>query len=184
MPGSSRCTREQAQEVLRREIELRAEEIAHYLDMTIPRVLKRHGLEWSEAHPGAFDEVARLAAKDLEKLAVYQNEKIDRHKQIGYVCFWIRKLKPIKVALRRDGGAEPHVNELLSIWLGCELLISHVEGKVGGNSARQSTAEAIIARIRRFMADNKAISYLVHCMRVRTFGPHNYVIMLNQFTWG
>ena len=35
-------------------------------------------------------------------------------------------------------------------------------------------------RLQALTQDAERMKYLVHCMRVRTFGPHHYVILLHE----
>ncbi|OAN56863.1 hypothetical protein [Magnetospirillum moscoviense] len=176
-------TRAEAHQRLRADVDDLAALISDKLERVVPRVLAKYGVEWHEVEPGWFDEVAANTAKDLEKLAVYQNEAVDPHKQIGYAAFWIRKLKPIKIAHTNDKKPFACVNEHLSLWLACEQLVSHMDAVVAdrGDQALKLRDE-VVSRIHRFLKDAKGISYIVHCMRSRTFGPHHYVILLRQFT--
>lgn len=175
-------SRSEAHQRLRADVDTLTVDITEKLERTVPKVLAKYGIDWHEFEPGCFDEVAANTAKDLEKLAVYQNESVDPHKQIGYSAFWIRKLKPIKVAHSRDNKVFSCVNEHLSLWLACEQLISHLDtqAETKGDPARR-IRDQIVERIGKFLKDTKGINYLIHCMRSRTFGPHHYVILLRQF---
>jgi len=54
----------------------------------------------------------------------YKNgEGPDLFKQAGYICFWIRKLKPIRVIRQNDELPEIRgINEKCAIWIGINLL--------------------------------------------------------------
>lgn len=94
--------------------------------------------------------------RDLKRLiALHQQKSIDPAKHIGYLVFWVRKLKPISAAFPRqlmqneDGGfladttslpreAEVvSINELVSIYLAQHLILTYV--KRGGIAPELTT---------------------------------------------
>lgn len=154
------------------------------LDTVVPNVLKKYGVRWRNPQPGAFDEVANNASKDLEKLALYQEDSIDPLKQMGYAAFWIRKIKPLDQSEVQGKAAyvAREINERLSIWLACEALRSHWTKVAKADSKESGRSKAISSRIDSYLADADSMGYLVHCMRSRTFGPHHYVMMLNNLS--
>lgn len=173
------CSREEAHARVQADLNSRSTDISGRLERLVPKILKINRVSWHEEEPGAFDEVALNAAKDLEKLAVYQSEEVDTAKLLGYMGFWIRKLKPIKVADHPEQVVRRNINEMLSLWLITELKITEVKYLAqSGENGAIAERDRLITRIKNCFKDSELIEYITHCMRVRTFGPHHYVLML------
>jgi len=160
-------------------VEKRAAEIRLLADAVIPMVLKSYGVGTSSSSNLAMNEASYNCAKDLEKIAIYQKDRVNQLKTFGYFGFWIRKIKPIEQATRH-GAAFKEVNEYLSIWILGALVTRHYKLIAEKDPSRKEEAATIIRTFDKLLNDQKRMDYLVHCMRSRTFGPHHYVIMLQQ----
>lgn len=162
-------------------VSLRAATIRLRFDSIIPKILEYYRVDSHFPSDILLNEVAFNCAKDLEKIAIYQEDQVDELKTIGYFGFWIRKIKPIEQATR-GGKAFKEVNEYLSIWVIVSLLSRYYVKKMALDKNYREKARVGIFALTRLVQDKKRLEYLVHCMRSRTFGPHHYVIMLQQIT--
>lgn len=160
-------------------VETRAAKIRQLADVTVPEVLKHYGVTVFSQSNILMNDVAYNCAKDLEKIAIYQKDKVNQLKTFGYFGFWVRKIKPIEQA-SRNSSAFKEVNEYLSIWVICSLVTRHYKLIAKKDKSRTKEAGAAIAAVDKMISDSKRMEYLVHCMRSRTFGPHHYVIILQQ----
>ena len=121
-----------------------------------------------------FREIAVYAAKDLQRLQIYQKDQVDPIKMAAYVGFWVRKLKPFTNGYGPDGKAIRPINEHISIIVSFALLTRWMkEGSI-------PPIEGIEEKIRRFYQNEALFSYIVHSMRFRTFGPHHFVIVMKM----
>lgn len=146
--------------------------LSKLLKDVIPKALKAEGFD---ADLGAttdrlIAEVAHRTQLDLQKLRLYQEDDVDPHKLVAYVCFWIRKLKPIPV-YPRTGKAVLDINERLSLWMMSAMttrLVQH--GAI--------VAPDLATKLTKFFANQDFFDYVVHGLRYRTFGPHHYTAMV------
>nr|CAX84022.1 uncharacterized protein [uncultured bacterium] len=143
--------------------------------------MKSYGIKEHELSAKAVREVAWHSARDIQKLAIYQEDSVDPIKFFGYLAFWVRKLKPVRHAVA-GGEAITDINEKLSVWI----LVSAASKYVSESEDvfSKDDALAISDRLKRIVSDGNRMDYLVHCMRARTFGPHHYVIILQQAIYG
>jgi hypothetical protein len=160
-------------------VETRAAEIRRLADATVPQLLEHYGVTSCNNSNILMNDVAYNCSKDLEKIAIYQKDSVDQLKTFGYFGFWIRKIKPIEQAAK---GSSPfkEVNEYLSVWVIGSLVTRHCKLMAKKDPSRRAEAAASIYAIEKLINDSKRLEYLVHCMRSRTFGPHHYVILLQQ----
>jgi len=147
------------------------------LESLIPQVLTGIDIEDYQISDEILIEVAYNAAKDIEKITLYQKNNVDEIKIAGYLGFWIRKLKPVQKAVRKaDGRIEVAVNERVSIWLMAAILTRQSQRASRDKAQRSQIFNAFSA----LKKDNEKLKYLLHSMRYRTFGPHNYVVWLRE----
>lgn len=160
-------------------VEARAAEIRRLSDKLIPQLLESYGVDISSLSNVLMNEAAYNCAKDLEKIAIYQKDQVNQLKTFGYFGFWIRKIRPVEQATRY-GSPFKEVNEYLSIWVIVSLVSRHYKFIANKDKSKSREAAAAIAALESLVSDAKRLEYVVHCMRSRTFGPHHYVIMLQQ----
>lgn len=136
----------------------------------IPQILKRRGVAPYDLDSELVRQTAYHTAKDLAKLAIYQDDRVDPIKQIGTLCFWVRKLKPVRSATYISGQEMYDANERLSLWMLKNNVVAWLQReniyKAGVNSA-----------FNRLWNDQEYFDYLIHCLRYRTFGPHHYIVL-------
>lgn len=148
-------------------------------------------------------EVGVLAGLDLERLSRNQNDDTSITKIAGYWSFWIRKLAPIIYA--RDLSRPPSsgavmdtlddINERAALNFAVSLTSDPTtNAEFGGlDPYRMHCGHTPCDRrtcIERFMQyafaehDRHFERYVIHCMRHKTFGPHNFVVLLEQLILG
>jgi hypothetical protein len=144
----------------------------------IPKALAAEGYEadFGNATDRAISEAAFHAAKDLLRLQKHQNDDIDGCKLTGYLCFWIRKLKPLPEATYSGKGNKLDINERLALWVMFALFTQLLaEGSIAGGAAAAALAK-------KLKEDRDLFEYLVYSTRFRTFGPHHYAMILKLIT--
>lgn len=158
------------------DLEKNAAILSKILKAVIPAALKAEGIE-----PEIGDTTHRLIAEvayrthaDIQKLRFYQEDDVDPYKLIAYLCFWIRKLKPIPV-YPKNGQALLDINEKLSLWLMSALVEYFAKANIIkniGDAKRISEKASVLFR------DEQLFKYTVHALRYRTFGPHHYTVIM------
>lgn len=151
------------------------------------------------------EDVYRHWKKDIDKLIDYHDHQhgVGIEKVIGYLSFWIRKLKPLSFARpllsisESDGAvvvneqfAHNHINELVSIYVVKLLLEGYFDEKANqATGERQKYYRQVVSNVG--VSFNKLFaslldgslhkSFLYTCvydMRFRTFGPHHVAHMV------
>jgi len=131
--------------------------------------MKLNGVTGTPAFdPKMITLIAFCAARDIVRLAIYQESGINAVKVYSYLSFWVRKLKPIQDARDKKGEAIHDINERLSLWLLAEFIADHY-AVAGKQSAKK--------RFDNFIKSGELFNYTVHSMQRRTFGPHHYTIL-------
>ena len=165
-----------------------------------------------EEHCGCLSLVSELACRDvithherdLKRLLALHPEGVHPCKHIGYLVFWVRKLKPIAISFRiadiiefRDAeiplGREVAAdNEIISIYLAQHLLLSYIEdgfipegSPEGQRELYKTNVKNIIQTILSKRTDvgnemKTTFDAFVYDMRYRTFGPHHVVHFVNH----
>jgi len=143
--------------------------------------------------------------RDLNRLRVIHPQGIHPAKHIGYLVFWVRKLKPIAITFRiadianardkeiPDGREVAPDNEIVSVYLAQHLLFSYIddgiipEGPVTRHKQKlfKLKVEMIIKYVLNQQIDvgsemGNAFEAFVYDMRYRTFGPHHVVHFVNH----
>lgn len=142
--------------------------------------------------------------RDLRKLAAEHPHGVHPTKHIGYLVFWVRKLKPIAMTFRisdvieaGDGELPPareiaSDNEILALYLAQHLLLSYASDGFIPDDLPDSQREGFRVRLAETLAQvlatttdvgpgvGSTFQSLVYDMRYRTFGPHHVVHFLNH----
>jgi hypothetical protein len=180
--NEEKARRQEIAKYLDSQVKLQATKYVRYLNSIIVRELEELNIQYDDIVDTCLLEAALNAAKDLNKMALYHPiNGVEPLKLLGYLCFWVRKIKPVIGAKQ---GGEPYraVNELLSIHMAAILCVRYAKKHPG--DVPNSDASAVERRARSFMKDQRRVDYLVHCMRYRTFGPHHYVMILQNIVYG
>jgi hypothetical protein len=162
---------------------VKSESVAYARDMEtiIDSQMKEIGVDYKEIPRSSIQEAAYSAAKDIYKITLYHPDGIDTMKVFGYFCFWVRKIKPVHGATQY-GKPFRHINELLSIHMAAHLCVRFAENHP--TKIPNKDVEGVKRRALNFIQDSRRVDYLVHSMRYRTFGPHHYVMILQNIIYG
>lgn len=142
--------------------------------------------------------------RDLMRLGSLHPNGIHPSKHIGYLAFWIRKLKPVSNAyplsvvseyedgIIPDGKEVLAINEILSIYVAKHLTISyiedgHIEPTLTTNLRQQFIknivnlmTDVLSARIDAGHMQGSVFRAFIYDARYRTFGPHHVVHFINH----
>lgn len=145
------------------------------LQRNVPTLCAEHGFEAKGLESEAYDEVAKKAVRDIQRLLIYQAGNLEFLKYSAYISFWFRKLQPIRDAarIRADGtafGVARDLNERCAVWLmGCSQWTHYIrKDEANGLSIRK--------KYREFFS-SPDFEYAIDSMRNRTFGPHHFVLL-------
>lgn len=173
----------------------------------------------AEASLPVFIDVSRRWHRDMGRLVqsvriptdgIPPDAGIRPAKYVGFIAFWVRKLKPISRAFKHadivkqqgrykvDSAKEVrHINELVAIKLAVEVLREFLEANLvtvpnapGSKPTMiEWNPEAYEAELKSFF-DQKlgpdgmsVIESLLYDMRYRTFGPHHLVHLFDQLVF-
>lgn len=150
-------------------------------DKVVLRILQDIGVQTHSVPRTLIEEVGYNVAKDFCKLSIYHPKGVDLLKPLGFMCFWVRKIKPIREAVR-DGVNIKEINELVSVRMMGHLAKRYAEKHPG--DIKDGDVDGVHARVRGFIGDEKRVDYIIHCMRYRTFGPHHYIMLLQNIVHG
>ncbi len=156
-------------------------------------------------------EVIIHHSRDVGKLFDVQPKGVEATKFIGYLAFWVRKIKPLSNAysivdvaeVLDDENKDPdiswkeitQINELASIEIVKRLLHSYVvnpDSKLisGSPDVRLQVADRALAIMDGYLTIDTAHDefknfkdIMVYDMRFRTFGPHHMVHIINHILY-
>jgi hypothetical protein len=150
--------------------------LSKLLKDVIPKALKAEAIdtEIGDTTNKLISEVAYRTHADIQKLRFYQEDDVDPYKTISYLCFWIRKLKPLPV-YPKNGKAMLDINERLSLWLMSALVARFAELGVIKDTVE---AKRVTHNAKRFFNNEQLFKDTVHALRYRTFGPHHYTMIM------
>lgn len=154
---------------------------ARDIEKLVDSLLKELRIDYNEVPRTYLEEAAYNAAKDIYKMALYHPDGLEPLKTFGYMCFWVRKIKPV-LGATRQGKPCREVNELLSIHMAASLCVRY--SALYPEDIPNRDKDAVKRRAKAFLGDKRRMDYLVHCMRYRTFGPHHYVMILQNIVYG
>jgi len=160
-------------------VEALSKDYIYLLSRILEPCCEKHGVNVTTPSNQILIEIAENCARDLVKLSIYQNDEVNPIKTFGYICFWVRKLKPMEATTYGENAVKD-INEKLSIWL-MEWLIDEFYSEFA-NDAEHLKAKVIRKRFKKLINSPERMTYLVHCLRNRTFGPHHYALLLDQIT--
>jgi hypothetical protein len=133
-------------------------------------------------------EVAQYFLKDLRRLAIPQENEIADTKYAAYWAFWVRKIKPVRVAWLDDAKQDEitDINERAAL----ELAIATVK-HAGKHPACLIRGACLITCdgsrcVEQYTSDyftvneNYYSEYIVYSMGKRTFGPHHLCAVLDS----
>ena len=107
-------------------------------------------------------------------MALYHPNGVEPLKVFGYMCFWVRKIKPV-IGATQLGKPFNEANELISIHMGAHLCVRYA--KLYPGDIPNNDQDGVKLRAKAFLKDRRRMDYLIHCMLYRTFGPHHYVTL-------
>jgi hypothetical protein len=135
--------------------------------------------------------------RDMDKLFGNQEHGVVGTKYIGYLAFWLRKLKPISFAYKTaDDKAKErneiiYINETVAVEMAASLLIANGRHRMGNTrGACGSSACDGHNCVSRYItnllihSDARFHKYLVYSMAHRTFGPHHLCSILDGIEFG
>jgi hypothetical protein len=158
--------------------------------------LALNGITEFEISQGKARQVGRRLARDLDRLKNIQGDAVNSNKVAGYWGFWIRKVKPITHAYDpsrskkpSDPKAEIHdINEKIALAFAVDYLIERGKDPTVDHFRLQCKqpcdGRGCIIRLGHELlkVNSKFAEYVVYSMRYRTFGPHHFVMFLDQLT--
>lgn len=149
--------------------------------------------------PSRLTQLAVRLTRDLARIKAAQGDQICLTKVAGYWAFWIRKVKPIVVAYdsahvgaaSRDSSAEiADINEKIALEFAVSYIQDHgrdpsrsfdpFRGDCTETSCDGKVCVRDLAQHTLHTHGNLFSNYVVHAMRFRTFGPHHFVMFLDQ----
>ncbi|MFH6781636.1 MULTISPECIES: hypothetical protein [Methylobacterium] len=147
---------------------------------------------------------------DLGRLLKIHPLGVHPSKHIGYLVFWIRKLKPISVAYALS-DLEPYqhdpdhdvshdkelntINEVVSIYVAQHLMLSYAEDNLIIGGIEESEKAEFVRKIQRVLENVLTLTVdvghghgnlfksFLYDMRYRTFGPHHVVHFVNHVVY-
>jgi hypothetical protein len=137
-------------------------------------------------------EVATFLLKDLLRLATYQDDEISSTKFAAYWAFWIRKLKPVRVAWKTVDTVRREVtdiNERVALAVAFHFLRRRNGTRT--DSIRKLCSRGCdgatcwsdyLDRYTRFH-NNQFSEYLVYSLGKRTFGPHHLCAVFDSLVF-
>lgn len=162
-------------------VKVEAAKYAKDLETLVDKELSELCVDYKEVPRSLLEEAAFNCAKDIYKIALYHPDGVEPLKAFGYMCFWVRKIKPI-VNPTKNGNPFDQINELISIHLGAALCLRYA--RQHPDDVPNGDADAVKRRAQVLLNDNRRMDYLIHSMRYRTFGPHHYVMILQNIVYG
>lgn len=136
--------------------------------------------------------------RDIYRLDEQQRGAVSLAKFAGYWGFWIRKLKPISPGRLKDNPESeeyPELNELAAINFAVEIIqllrqSERFEDFVW-RECREDNAQScngivcFSMHVSTFFKANEGffLDYIKHSLRVRTFGPHHFSLVLEQLIY-
>jgi hypothetical protein len=160
----------------------------------IESILKQEGYE-ATVSKEILTAVTRFFLRDIYRIDEQQRGRISLSKFAGYWGFWIRKLKPISLAKDTKDPTKKElqeINELVAISFSCEIVnllrdTAAFEDFVwqdcsGDDDINCDGSKCFNSYVNQFMAANRNffLRYVHYSMRHRTFGPHHFVLFLEQ----
>ena len=179
---------------------------AKKLHILIKKILEKKCLHLASVSLECCLNIITHYDRDVIRLAnAQESKKLHPSKPIGYLAFWIRKLKPISNAyplnlLSKSPTGELSeecldINEMVAIYIMGYLLEKYAEkGVLIPNQSKEKTLATTIRvtetfhdllNSRLFLGSEagNVFSSLKHDMRYRTFGPHHMVHIVNSIIW-
>lgn len=165
----------------------------------IERTLNAGGVTQFTLSPIRIRQLADALEKDLRRIEDNQGAGIALTKVVGYWAFWIRKTRPVIIAYEgiAPASGEPNlfseiadINERVALEFAVSALSS--QSREGGvihdpfrSECKASSCDGracmrAYARYTLNIHDNVFEKYLLYSMRFRTFGPHHFVMLLDQ----
>lgn len=160
-------------------------EVATATSYMLDHVSNTLGMKRWEISRDKTKEVAYYLLRDIDRLSDQQGPKVSETKFASYWAFWVRKVKPIRVAYRMttENGVEVEkectdVNERAAIEIAISFLTgqlpdyqNRVTGKCGNCDGGQcfNRFAATYFKVRQ----KHYYEYLVYSLGKRTFGPHH-----------
>lgn len=162
-------------------------------------MLQKDGISEHVISEPRVRQLSERLYRDLHRLGEAQEDSICITKVAGYWGFWIRKIRPIVSAYAVVGGEKielPEINERIAL----QFAVSYVRARGKRNQAGKAydpfRAECKVSEcdgtacVSAYCDDGLSgksrdlAAYAVHCMRYRTFGPHHFVMFLDQLIIG
>lgn len=144
-----------------------------------------------------FYELAVRYLIDAERFSADEPDGVRPSKHVGFIAFWIRKLKPIGFAYSADGDEIVDINEQFALFVAFEMLSDFARAsQIIIHDIDADTNRTLVYDEKRFRrcidrfcgqkVDLNGIAMfdrLVRDLRFRTFGPHHLVHLFDQFVF-
>lgn len=186
------CDRMSALNLIADSAERRGAILSQQLNRCCLGIMGANGIKYVDHSPEARKTAMLNCGKDIEKMAIFQGDDVDPFKLFGYMGFWVRKIKPFSKAFDHNNKVVIDINERFSLWLIRDATLLYLEkkkvDKIDPNSAgMQFTQEQIdkcSARFDAFFNNEERFLYVLHCMQNRTYGPHHFVVLIQNMVYG
>jgi hypothetical protein len=149
--------------------------------------------------------------KDMERIDLQRRGSVSVAKFSGYIGFWIRKIKPIRLAYPQEGTSDSEIetyevadiNERMAIKLALYIMtyfrssaaepvfedpifLACNDKREKAGMAKCEGLECLRAYTSQYLSfrDQEYFNYLIYSMRFSTFGPHNLVAILDNLLMG
>ncbi|WP_448202631.1 hypothetical protein [Azospirillum sp. sgz302134] len=184
----------------------RAADLAVHFHNLALRILDARGIEATLSRASFFDVADRYLV-DAERFSAEEPDGVRPSKHVGYIAFWIRKLKPLSNAVvdtesEKDAAHSGlkeivDINEQMAIWMAFEQLRDFAQAQeIEVHDGASGTDYKLIytERLFRICVDrfceqkvdvngSNMFDRLVRDLRYRTFGPHHLVHIFDQFVF-
>jgi hypothetical protein len=186
--------------------------LAGHLQRATGKLLRDHLNVRADLSKALFYDAALHWRGDLERISSDEPNGVRPAKQIAYLMFWIRKIKPISAAFRESdiraarlaGRSVPaakeivDINERVAILLSFQFLADYARiGQIIIYDPITNTDKVheydelkfnvlVMKYLDQKLGSNgkSVLQTLIRDMRYNAFGPHNMVHIMDQFVFG
>lgn len=173
--------------------DLTVPQLAALTQRLIVRSLEKGGISNYTLSFKRIRQLAEALIKDLRRVEDNQGSGIALTKVVGYWAFWIRKTHPVIVAYEGKSDSPqaeiPDINERVALEFAVSFIASQnrtgstIHDPFRSECKQACDGSACVAKYAKYMLDvhdHVFEKYLIYSMRFRTFGPHHFVMMLDQ----
>lgn len=174
---------------------------ASHVELIIRNLLNELNIDKScRISKAILHECIQFFLRDIYRIEYQQRDDIALTKFAGYLGFWIRKLKPVSSAFpankSEDADEIININEILALSISIYIITRELEKNEHQRifsgalyspcSDCPGQAECFARYVKRHLAyhNHSNQRYLTYSMRARTFGPHHFVVILENLIQG